>query len=65
MKSLFGSGSWIDMKLLAWLTEFFLSVFGITRPRPDQLRKANLIVGGLMLAVLVLVCAVILLILVF
>lgn len=53
------------MKLLAWLTEFFLSVFGITRPRPEQVRKANLIVGGLMLAVLVLLCAVVILILAF
>lgn len=43
------------MKLLAWLTEFFLSVFGITRPRPDQVRTANLIIGGLILAVLVVV----------
>lgn len=40
------------MKLLAWLTEFFLGVFGITRPRPEQLRTANFLIGGLMLAVI-------------
>lgn len=43
------------MKLLAWLTEFFLSVFGITRPRPEQVRIANFVIGGLLLAVLLVI----------
>jgi len=38
------------MKLLVWLTETFIATFGITRPRPEQERKANLIIGGLLLA---------------
>jgi len=33
------------MKLLAWLTETFIQTFGITRPRPEQLRNAQLIIG--------------------
>ena len=28
------------MKLLAWLTETFITTFGITRPRPEQQRTA-------------------------
>lgn len=41
------------MKLLAWLTESFIAVFGITRPRPEQQRMANFLIGGLLLAVIV------------
>ncbi len=37
------------MKLLAWLTETFIATFGITHPRPEQERKANLIIGGFLL----------------
>lgn len=51
------------MKLLAWLTQFFLAVFGITRPKPEQVRAANLIVGGLLLAILVVVGALVIIIL--
>ena len=40
------------MKLLAWLTETFIAVFGITRPSPEQERKANLLIGGFLLAVI-------------
>jgi hypothetical protein len=40
------------MKLLAWLTESFIAVFGITRPRPEQQRRANLLIGGFLLAVI-------------
>lgn len=40
------------MKLLAWLTESFIAVFGITRPDPEQQRKANLLIGGFLLAVI-------------
>jgi hypothetical protein len=40
------------MKLLAWLTEIFVSVFGVTRPRPEQERTANLLIGGFLLAVI-------------
>jgi hypothetical protein len=40
------------MKLLAWLTESFIAVFGITRPGPEQQRRANLLIGGFLLAVI-------------
>lgn len=43
------------MKLLAWLTESFIAVFGITRPRPEQERMANFLIGGFLLAVIVVV----------
>lgn len=45
------------MKLLAWLTETFIATFGITRPRPDQQRLAQLVIGGFLVAVLLLVIA--------
>ncbi|HEX3986489.1 MAG TPA: hypothetical protein VHX13_07755 [Acidobacteriaceae bacterium] len=38
------------MKLLAWLTETFIQTFGITRPRPEQQRTAQLVLGGFLLA---------------
>jgi hypothetical protein len=41
------------MKLLAWLTESFIAVFGITRPRPEQQRLANVLIGGFLLVVIV------------
>jgi hypothetical protein len=47
------------MKLLAWLTETFIATFGITHPRPEQQRMANFIIGGLLLAVLLIVFSVI------
>jgi hypothetical protein len=40
------------VKLLAWLTEIFISVFGVTRPKPEQQRMANLLIGGFLLAVI-------------
>jgi hypothetical protein len=40
------------MKLLAWLTETFIAVFGITRPRPEQQRVANFLIGGFLLTVI-------------
>jgi hypothetical protein len=46
------------MKLLAWLTETFIATFGITHPRPEQERMAN-IIGGLLLAFLIVVFGVI------
>ncbi len=45
------------MGLLAILTEFFVQAFQITRPRPEQQRRAELILGGLTLAALLLVAA--------
>jgi hypothetical protein len=39
------------MKLLAWLTEAFINTFGITRPRPEQQRTAQLLIGGFVLTV--------------
>jgi len=45
------------MKLLAWLTDMFIQTFGITRPRPEQQRTAQLILGGFLLAfILVVAC---------
>jgi hypothetical protein len=38
------------MKLLAWLTEIFINTFGITRPRPEQERVAQIVIGGFLLA---------------
>ncbi|HLJ76586.1 MAG TPA: hypothetical protein VKT75_04200 [Acidobacteriaceae bacterium] len=38
------------MKLLAWLTETFINTFGISRPRPEQERTAQLLIGGFLLA---------------
>jgi hypothetical protein len=40
------------MKLLAWLTESFIAVFGIARLKPEQQRRANLVIGGFLLAVI-------------
>jgi hypothetical protein len=40
------------MKLLAWLTESFITVFGITRPKLEQQRMANFVIGGFLLAVI-------------
>jgi hypothetical protein len=37
------------MKLLAFLTETFIATFGITRPRPEQERLVNLLIGGFLL----------------
>ena len=37
------------MKLLAYLTELFIDTFGITRPKPEQERTANLVIGGFLL----------------
>jgi len=36
------------MKLLATLTMLFVDAFGLTRPRPEQQRRAELIIGGAM-----------------
>ena len=47
------------MKLLSWLTETFIATFGITHPRPEQQRMANLLIGGILLSVLLAVFAVI------
>jgi hypothetical protein len=40
------------MKLLAWLTEIFIMVFGVTRPKPEERRRANLLIGGFLLVVI-------------
>jgi hypothetical protein len=47
------------MKLLAWLTEAFITVFGITRPTPQQQRLAQIVIGGFILAFLLLVASLI------
>jgi len=45
------------MKLLAYLTELFIDTFGITRPRPEQQRTTNLVIGGfLLLFVIAVIC---------
>jgi hypothetical protein len=45
------------MKLLAWLTEAFINTFGITRPRPEEQRTAQFLIGGLLLAFILVVVA--------
>ena len=40
------------MKILAYLTETFIATFGITRPRPEQQRIANLVIGGFLLTLI-------------
>jgi hypothetical protein len=47
------------MKLLAWLTDIFISVFGVTRPRPEQRRLANLVIGGILLTAILVACGVV------
>jgi hypothetical protein len=37
------------MKLLAYITDTFIDIFGITHPRPEQRRMANLLIGGVIL----------------
>lgn len=46
------------MKLLAWLTDAFIQTFGITRPRPEQQRTAQLLLGGFLLAFILTVACV-------
>lgn len=45
------------MKLLAWLTEGFITVFGITRPKPEQQRVAQIVIGGFLLAFLLVIAS--------
>jgi hypothetical protein len=40
------------MKILAWLTDAFIFVFGITEPGPEGRRRANLLIGGTLFTVL-------------
>ena len=47
------------MKLLAWLMEAFINTFGITRPRPEQERTAQLLIGGFVLAIILVAVAVV------
>lgn len=42
------------MKVLAMLTNAFITVFGITPPAPEQRQRANLLIGGFLLAVILL-----------
>lgn len=51
------------MKLLAWLTETFIATFGITRPRPEQQRIAQMVIGGFLLLFLLLVASLVILVL--
>lgn len=43
------------MKLLAWLTDSFIMVFGITPPEPEQRKMANILIGGFLLTVILVV----------
>ncbi len=47
------------MRVLAGLTEVFLSAFQITRPRPEAQKQAERIIGSLMLLTLFAVLALI------
>ncbi len=46
------------MKVLTWLLETFINTFGITRPRPEQERTAQLVIGGFLLACILVVAGV-------
>jgi hypothetical protein len=46
------------MKLLAWLTESFITTFGITRPRPEQQRTAQMLIGGFLIAFVLVVVSI-------
>jgi hypothetical protein len=37
------------VKLLAYITDAFIAVFGITQPHPEQKRLANVLIGGFLL----------------
>jgi uncharacterized membrane protein len=39
------------MRLLAYLTALFIDTFGITRPKPEQQRATNLVIGGFLLMI--------------
>jgi hypothetical protein len=47
------------MKFLAWLTEIFINTFGITRPRPEQQRTAQFVIGGFLLAFILFAVAIV------
>jgi hypothetical protein len=47
------------MRLLDFLAQAFINTFGITQPEPAQRRMVSLVLGGLILAVFVLVLSVI------
>jgi len=47
------------VKLLAWLLEVFINTFGITRPRPEQERTAQMVIGGFLLAVILFAIAIV------
>jgi hypothetical protein len=52
------------MKLLAWILETFIATFGITRPRPEQERTAQLVIGGFLLAFILIAAGVVLFLLI-
>ena len=43
------------LKLLTVLTDMFIAVFGITPPGREQRRKADLLIGGFLLALILVV----------
>ncbi len=47
------------MKFLAWLTEIFINTFGITRPRPEQQRTAQFVIGGFLLSFILFAVAIV------
>ncbi len=46
------------MKFIDWIANTFINTFGITQPKPGQLRTASWFIVGLLVAVVVLVTAV-------
>lgn len=40
------------MKILSWITDAFIAVFGITEPQPEDRRRADLLIGGTILVLL-------------
>ncbi len=45
------------MKLLTWLIEAFFTIFGITRPKPNQQRRTQIVIGGFLLVFLFLIAS--------
>jgi hypothetical protein len=43
------------MRLLDFLAQVFINTFGITQPAPSQRRMVSMVLGGLILAVFVIV----------
>ena len=46
------------MRLLAFLTQSFITAFGITQPTPEKQRLVSYVLGGFLLGIVLLVVAI-------